>query len=337
VGTGVFAMTEQIKALFLPFLAVIIISCAVTPTPNIKQETVYDMSIPDTHTEYLLSPGDILEIIYHQTPQAMTGEYVLTLGDVISVEFYSHPDLNRRLVIRPDGKITIPAKGDITAVGLSPMELARKLNQTYMDIFKHPSITVTLVEYNQALQNFTEAISSDLRGQSKLFPIRPDGYISFPLIADIKAASMTLNQLRVDVTTQYNKIVDNLSISINLTEIKGNVVYVMGEVTKPDFYVLEAPTTVAQILARAGVITDTAKLDTILVVSRNQDNRPVGKLVNLKSILREGNIGNDIILRQYDIVYVPKSAIANAGLFIDQYINNIIPEVFGFNAVYRVD
>jgi len=330
-------MTEHIKALFLPFLAVIIISCSITPIPNIKQETVYDMTIPDTHAEYLLSPGDVLEIIYHQTPQAMTGEYVLTLGDVVSIEFYSHPDLNRSLVIRPDGKITIPAKGDVTAVGLSPMELARKLNQTYKDIFRDPSITVTLVEYNQALQNFTEAITSDLRGQSKLFPIRPDGYISFPLIADIKAAGLTLNQLRTHLTTQYNKIVPNLTISINLTEIKGNVVYVMGEVTKPDFYVLEAPTTVAQILARAGLITDTAKLDTILVVSRNEDNRPVGKLVDLKSILSEGNIGNDILLRQYDIVYVPKSSITNAGLFIDQYINKIIPQALGFNFVYRVD
>lgn len=330
-------MTGQIRVLFLPFLAVIIISCTITPMPNIKQETVYDMTIPDTYTEYLLSPGDILEIIYHQTPQAMTGEYVLTLGDVISVEFYSHPDLNRRLVIRPDGKITIPAKGDIIAVGLSPMELARKLNQTYMDIFKDPSITVTLVEYNQALQNFTRAITSDLRGQSKLFPIRPDGYVSFPLLADIKAVGLTLNQLKADVSTQYNKLVPNLTISINLTEINGNVVYVMGEVRKPDFYVLETPTTVAQILSRAGVIADTAKLDTILVVSRNQENRPVGKLVDLKSILTAGNIGNDILLRQYDIVYVPKSAIANAGLFIDQYINNIIPRGLGFNFVYRVD
>lgn len=309
----------------------------VGPHLTLKQDTTYEQTVPETTSAYLLGPGDVLEIIYHHYLKPSSKEYVLEVGDIIKIDFYLHTDLNREVIIRPDGKTTLPIKGDIPAAGLTPSELARILNKIYEDTFRDPGITVTLVEFNQAIKDFHESIRSRTLGQSKLFPIRPDGYITFPLIKDIKAAGLTLDQLRRDVSYRYNGIIPDLSFSLVLKEIKSNLVYVMGEVARPDFYIMETPTLVSQIMARAGVNLNTARLDSIIVISRTTDGKPVGRLVNLDKILGQGNIGNDVLLRQYDIVFVPRSRIMNAGLFVEQYINQLIPRAVRLNFTYRID
>jgi polysaccharide export outer membrane protein len=111
----------------------------------------------------------------------------------------------------------------------------------------------------------------------------------------------------------------------------------MGEVRKPDYYQMDIPTTLTQILSRAGGLLGTAGTSSILVLSRNKERKPVGKLVDLDKIIGEGNIGNDLLLRQYDVVYVPRSTIANVNLFVDQYMNKIVPNFFRTSLVFGYD
>jgi len=60
-------------------------------------------------------------------------------------------------------------------------------------------------------------------------------------------------------------------------------------------------------------------------------------VVDLDKIIGEGNIGNDLLLRQYDVVYVPRSTITDADLFIDQYVNKIVPRFFQTSLVFGYD
>ena len=314
------------KIMLIPFLCMFCISCTGLPEVMITEDTVYDIPSPKVEHEYLLGPGDVLEIIYHYNPQPDAGEYHLAVGDVIKVEFTYHKDVTRTLTVRPDGNIAVPRKGDVNAIGLTPTRLKEKLTKLFSDDFKDPLITITMVKYNRAIDHLKTAITTAPRGQSKLTTIRPDGYISFPIIEDIKAAGITLPRLRKIASDEYGKLIDNLTVSLILKVMKANLVYVMGEVENPNFYLMGGPTTVTQILATAGGIKNTANRSTILVVSRDKDRRPWGRLVNFEKIIREGNISRDITLNQYDIVYVPKSAITRADLWVEQYINQIIPE-----------
>jgi len=74
-----------------------------------------------------------------------------------------------------------------------------------------------------------------------------------------------------------------------------------------------------------------AERQEILVISRDEEKRPLARVVDLKAALREGNISKDIVLSQYDVVYVPKSSIARRGEWVDQYVNAILPDVFRLN------
>jgi hypothetical protein len=59
----------------------------------------------------------------------------------------------------------------------------------------------------------------------------------------------------------------------------------------------------------------------------------------MDEIIGQGNIGNDIFLKRFDVVYVPKNKIANANVVVDQYINRIVPNFFrlGLNFTYSKD
>lgn len=329
-------MTQKTLICFFLFTVFLMIGCT-GPRISITEDTVYETPLPQTTFEYYLGPGDVVEIIYHFENRPSQQEYTFSVGDVLLVEFFYHPEMNKQVIIRPDGMITLPLKGDINAGGLTPTQLKSKIALLFADMFKDPVVTVTLIEFDQAINRLREAITTATRGQSKTTTIRPDGYVSFPLIGDIRAAGLTLPRLRDIVVSEYSKVVDRLSISVNLAEIRSNLVYVLGEVKKPDYYLMMGPTTLTQILSQAGGFLDTAEKCSVLVLSRNHDRKPVGKIVNLDEVIGKGNIGQDLLLKQFDVVFVPKSRIAKADLFVDQYINQIIPRMFRASINYGYD
>ncbi len=302
-------------------------SCA-GPKITIENDTVYEQPVEVVQSEYLIGPGDKIELMYHILESPVDREYTLNVGDVVKVEFYSHPDMNRQVAIRPDGNITLPLKGDIFALGLTPAELSETIEEFYGDTLREPMVTVTLIDFNVAIRELKNEITSLSRGQSKIVTVRPDGFVNFPLIDDIKAAGLTLTELKSRVETRYKEINSSLSVSLLLEEMRSNVAYIMGEVKNPGMYLMERPVSITQLLAEAGGELYTAELSTIIVISRRRDGRPMGRLVNLDRAIGEANIGNDILLRQYDVVYVPRTAITKADIFIEQYINRLIPNVF---------
>ncbi len=320
-------MIQRLKIIsVLLLIGFFCVSCGgFAPKVGITEDTVYDQPMPKVEFEYELGPADVIEIVYHYSPKPDIHDYYLSVGDVFKVEFAYHKDINRQLTVRPDGNAAMPRKGDVQVLGLTPNQLQDKITKLYAVDFKDPLVTITMVQYNRAIDHLRKAITTAPRGQSKLTAVRPDGYITFPLIPDIMAKGKTMPELKEIATKEYTKIIDNLTVSLILKVMKANVVYINGEVAKPDYYLMEGPSTVSQILSRAGGALNTAELSTVLVISRDKDRRPWGRLVDLKEVIHEGNLSKDITLQQYDVVYVPKSGIARANLFVEQYINNMIP------------
>lgn len=320
-------MIEKLK--FFRALAVSVIMVVICAScgkeVGISEDTVYDRPMPKIEHEYELGPGDVLEIVYHYTPKPDTKEYYLSVADVLTVEFAYHPDMERELTIRPDGNITMPRKGAVLALGLTPAQLKDKIVELYSKDFIDPVVTVTMIQYNRTIDRLKRAITTSARGQSKLSAIRPDGYLSFPVINDVLAGGKTLPEVKRILTKQYQAQIDNLTITLILKVMKANLVYIMGEVKKPNKYLIDGTTSIAQLVSRAGGFLNTAERSTVLVVSRDKQRRPLGRLVDMKKVLYDGDMSQDIILNQYDVVHVPKSTIARANLFIKQYINDMIP------------
>lgn len=278
---------------------------------------------------YVLAPGDVLEIIYHATAEQEVENYRLRVDDKIEVEIAHHPDMNRVHVVRPDGKITLPLKGDLLAVGKTPQELAKEIAHIYSDIFKKPLVTVRVQEYASKVWELRTALQTTERGQAKKITIAPDGYVYLPYIGGVKAAGFTVGELRDSINETYKKKFGSITVSVLLDEVKGSKIFVFGEVQKPGIMPVSSPVTVLQSLAMAGGVKRSGDLSNVKVLFWDEKLKPVVKTIDVGNIVDKGEIGKEFVVPKNSVVYVPKRTVAKVGEFVEDYIKNI----FMFNGV----
>ena len=166
--------------------------------------------------------------------------------------------------------------------------------------------------------------------------VRPDGRISLPLVEDLFVVGMTPSALDEIITRRYQEKIKEPEVTIILRQFAGQRVYVAGEVYNPGVLHLTGGMTLLKSIFNAGGFKRSAKLNSVVVI-RNNDNRPEFHRVDVDKILDKG--GHDFALRPYDVVYVPKTFIARADDFVDQYINDILPDAmkFGFSFIYQLN
>lgn len=193
-------------------------------------------------------------------PQAMQGameaepiaDYRLRPGDEVEIKFFYHPDLNEKLMVGPDGKI------------------------------------------------------------------------SLQLIDEVLAAGLTSSQLDEVLTKKYAKYLENYEIGVIVREYSGLRVFVGGEVLNPTFISLKGNMSILQSVFAAQGFKDTAKPESVILIRKGPDNRPLAMVIDLASVMSGEQIENDVYLMPSDIVYVPKTFVAKAGDFVDQYLRRLL-------------
>ncbi len=321
------------------------------PNPEFSGRVVYDGEndlLPEDRAleteglyEYEIGPGDLLRIHFSYMTTGMTsGPYTIKIGDVLRVDFYEHPDLNRSVEVRRDGFISVPVAGKIEVVddagaGLTLEELEGILVEGYGKEFLDPNVTVTLVSMDKALREFKEAFG-EFSARNLNCLVNPDGRVHFPRIKSLLAVGRTLDDLNEEVTMRYKRIYPEIETCVSLESMQSNLVYIVGSVDKPGFHNMRGPTTVMQAIALSGGFRPEAERSTVVIISRDKERHPVGQILNLDEVLEFGNIGRDMILRQYDIVYVPQTKISQVGKFIDDYFSNLLPIHTAFAMNYRL-
>jgi polysaccharide export outer membrane protein len=134
--------------------------------------------------------------------------------------------------------------------------------------------------------------------------VRPDGRISLPLINDVVATGLTPEELRVRITELSAKYVQDPSVSVVVKQINSRLVYITGLVGKPGPYPLMQATTVMQLIAMAGGLSEWAQREKI-VVMRTENGKPVQHKFNYKWVLEGLNMRQNIELKPGDTVLVP--------------------------------
>jgi polysaccharide export outer membrane protein len=134
--------------------------------------------------------------------------------------------------------------------------------------------------------------------------VRPDGKISLPLINEIQASGLTTRQLREQIAEKLRDFVASPNVSVTVAKSLSQSVSVMGRVGKPGAYLLGAPMTVLDVLARAGGLSEEAKPKEIKIV-RTENGRTVQYSFNYKDVIKGKNLQQNITLKNGDIVLVP--------------------------------
>lgn len=87
--------------------------------------------------------GSLADMAYEDTE----AEYVMGPGDLIEISVWNHPELTKTMRIRPDGKLSFPLVGDMQAEGVTPSRLTGKIQQRLTEYLKDPQVSVIVMDY----------------------------------------------------------------------------------------------------------------------------------------------------------------------------------------------
>lgn len=132
--------------------------------------------------------------------------------------------------------------------------------------------------------------------------VRPDGFITLPLINEVQVVGLTTSQLRETLETKYSEFVTSPFVTVRVTTIASNEIVLVGEVATPGVYSLVGNNTLLRLLARAGGLTPFADRDSIHVVRRSGEQ--VTEFIVDYNAIVEGDLKQDILLRPGDRVVV---------------------------------
>lgn len=155
--------------------------------------------------------------------------------------------------------------------------------------------------------------------------VRPDGNISLPLVGEMRAAGRSPTQLEGMLRDSYSRELRQAAITVIVKGFAGQRVYVDGEVGDPQMVNIAGNLSAMQAVASAGGFKPSARKAEVLVIRRAGTTQPVVIPVNLDAAIAGTDTSQDIMLQPYDVVYVPKTAIAEVNQFVDQYIRQNIP------------
>ncbi|HKC83026.1 MAG TPA: polysaccharide biosynthesis/export family protein, partial [bacterium] len=197
------------------------------------------------------SPGT-LAALQPPAPPEPGPNYRIQLGDELHVRFTYQPEMNEQVPVRPDGRISLVATGEIDAVGRTPSELERVIVERTSGHLRNPEVTVIV------------------------------------------------------------------------TKLGEQRVYVGGEVLSPGYIPLRVGMTPLQAVLERGGFKTTAKRESVLLMTPGADGRFSAARIDLKQVADDG-VPERVRLHPNDVLYVPRTWIADMNIVVDQYIRGLIP------------
>jgi len=134
--------------------------------------------------------------------------------------------------------------------------------------------------------------------------VTPDGSFSFPLVGQVDARGKTVTDLQQVITERLAKYISDPVVTVSIREIRGNKVYVIGQVNRPGEFIVNPRVDVIQALSMAGGTTAFAALDDIRILRRTGPKQESLEF-DYNAVVRGKSLEQNIELRAGDIVVVP--------------------------------
>ena len=134
--------------------------------------------------------------------------------------------------------------------------------------------------------------------------VRPDGAFSFPLAGEVQAEGRTVSDIADEITDRLERFIPGLVVTVTVSEIGGNKIFVIGQVNRPGEFVVNPRVDVMQALSIAGGATPFAQLYDIKILRRSDGVQTVIRF-RYGDVAKGQNLEQNIILEVGDVVVVP--------------------------------
>lgn len=248
---------------------------------------------------------------------AWAGSYVIGAGDVLKVSVWGVPELSVQITVRPDGKITLPAAGDVVAAGMEPARLGRELTHILGRFVKKPIVTVTVEKItNNRIYLSGGGVTPqviDLPRYTSLFRL----LCSVPDIqkGDLRHAYVVRDGKKIfsNFYDLFNKGAFSEDIELKPDDIvfipsnEPNKIYVTGAVNAPKYIVYRQGLKLLDAILEAGGFNKYAKESNVIVIRKNNHGGLEKLRVNMKDVVDGDNVAKNILLKPEDYVVVRES------------------------------
>jgi len=146
--------------------------------------------------------------------------------------------------------------------------------------------------------------------------VQPDGFVTLRGVGDINVSGQTVPELSETLKQAYSKILNDPLIVVMLKDFEKPYFVADGQVGHPGRYDLRGDITVTEAIAIAGGFTEAAKHSQVLLFRRVSDEWVEAKIINVKKMLKAGNLHEDAHLHPGDMIVVPKNALSKISRFI---------------------
>lgn len=160
--------------------------------------------------------------------------------------------------------------------------------------------------------------------------VGPDGRVSPPLVGPVMVADRSLADAEGLVEAALATQLRDPDVDMRVAAYGSQKVFVGGEVANPGVFDLPGQIGPLEAVMMAGGFRDTAKSANVVLVRRAPNGQPMMKVVDVRAEIAAEAEGAPPALKRFDVVYVPRSTIAEVNLFMRQYVREALPVNFGF-------
>lgn len=216
----------------------------------------------------------------------LTSEDIASRADILSINAQSLAELlaaQRAAAVRQRQQIVAGQQEQAVAYQylLAPQDV---LNIT---VWNHPE-----------LNNPAGQLSSDLAGR----PINDEGYFFYPYVGRIKATGRTPAQIRTELTEKLTRYLAEPQVDVSVLSYRGRRAFASGELKSPGPRpITDVPLRVTDLVAQSGGLTEKADLRNAILTRKG-----VAQPLDLYALYYEGDLGQDVLLLEGDIVTVPE-------------------------------
>jgi polysaccharide biosynthesis/export protein len=191
------------------------------------------------------------------------------------------PRPDTKLVAAKDGTATTSSANDVTVKRATddPNYVIGPNDELIVSVWKEPEVSRTV-------------------------PVRPDGKISLALLNDVQAQGLTPMQLGSDITEKLKKFMADPQVTVIVTKINSQQIFIVGEVLKSGGYALLPNMTALDAISNAGGFTPFAKRTKIYIL-RTENGKATSIPFNYKEAVRSHRPEQDIVLKPGDKIVVP--------------------------------
>lgn len=253
-------------------------------------------------------------------------QYVIGPGDVLSLSVWGRPDASSpRMIVGPDGVITVPRIGFIQTKGRTRESVAQEIRGKLTVYYSKPEISFSIDEYHN----------------NKAFVlgrVENPGVVTFPGEGTLLEALSIAGGYSTEAEDTYltkcsiirgnhtiiwidlNELLQNGNMALNarimnndvifIPESQSELVYVMGEVLNPGAYNMTGRLTLLDSLMMAGGPTEDAKKSKLYLIRKTADNTGEVREIDLQHILTNADFSQNYIMKDNDILYVSEKSIS---------------------------